>query len=222
MQEETCPSLLDTLEFLKLPEFKIIPEPQKKTINFLYDDSDSEEAKTDSYNIPDEEALSDISNTESQIGSGYNMLEDFEKEMYEDDEKAGEYKQDDEKDDEGEGYQDNEENEDDEDVEDNRRGDVYNYENEESDSQSEEVNDYDSEVIEFDRINNFVENIKNFLEEEKGENIFVDLVEKRPLTYNLISNGDKEKIILTKDLSKKKIKKIVEIIDYIKEQNMRQ
>jgi len=222
MQEETCPSLLDTLEFLKLPEFKIIPEPQKKTINFLYDDSDSEEAKTDSYNIPDEEALSDISNTESQIGSGYNMLEDFEKEMYEDDEKAGEYKQDDEKDDEGEGYQDNEENEDDEDVEDNRRGDVYNYENEESDSQSEEVNDYDSEVIEFDRINNFVENIKNFLEEEKGENILVDLVEKRPLTYNLISNGDKEKIILTKDLSKKKIKKIVEIIDYIKEQNMRQ
>lgn len=218
MQEESCPSLLDTLEFLKLPEFKIIPEPQKKTINFLYDDSDSEEAKTDSYNIPDEEA----SNTESQIGSGYNMLEDFEKEMYEDDEKAGEYKQDDEKDDEGEGYQDNEENEDDEDVEDNRRGDVYNYENEESDSQSEEVNDYDSEVIEFDRINNFVENIKNFLEEEKGENILVDLVEKRPLTYNLISNGDKEKIILTKDLSKKKIKKIVEIIDYIKEQNMRQ
>ena len=218
MQEESCPSLLDTLEFLKLPEFKIIPEPQKKTINFLYDDSDSEEAKTDSYNIPDEEA----SNTESQIGSGYNMLEDFEKEMYEDDEKAGEYKQDDEKDDEGECYQDNEDNEDNEDDEDNRRGDVYNYENEESDSQSEEVNDYDSEVIEFDRINNFVENIKNFLEEEKGENILVDLVEKRPLTYNLISNGDKEKIILTKDLSKKKIKKIVEIIDYIKEQNMRQ
>lgn len=231
MDEEKCPSLLDTLDFLKLPDFKLIPEPQKKEINFLYKDSDtgSESNSSTLYTIPEEESVSEGS---KMSGAGYNRLQDFEEEMddFENVLDDNEYR-------EGEEYveigdvevgtkdqeyvedqidvedQEEEENEEDEGTEEETNR------NYTEDDESESLSDYNSELIEFDKINDFVENIKEFVEESNRKNK-VKLVDKHPLTYDLIVNSDdKERVVLRKDLNRKKVKKIIEIIDYIVEEN---
>lgn len=224
MDEEKCPSLLDTLDFLKLPDFKLIPEPQKKIINFLYKDSDSE-LESDSYSIPDQETASEES---KMSGGGHDRLEEFEREMIDFEENneydGEEYKEMEDQQDAPSVY--NQEIDEDEEMEEDKEmGEDQDMEENEKDEEMEEdesesVSDYNSELIEFDKINDFVENIKEFIEQEKGKNILVKLIEKSPLTYELIVNGnDTERVILNKDLSRKKIKKIIEVIDYIIEYN---
>lgn len=223
MEEDKCPSLLDALDFLKLPNFKILPEPQKKNTNFLYNsDSESEgESESNSYEIPEK---SEGSLTQSSSLAEYEKLDDFEKELDIEQSENAERSEGSERSERSEGSENaeslegSERSEGSENAESLEGSEV----SDGADGKSESIS---SEFAEFNKVNEFVEHIKDFIEEggSPGEGL-LKLVEKDPLTYDLIrkeKGNEKERVILRKELNRKKIKKIIDVIDYIVEKNLK-